>query len=244
VDYDITATERTAFHWLATDTVWDLDPVLYDTIARTAIQMRWASVTSRPTAAAAHRSPALDYLDTGFITATGAAEQTVWASRAKRHRTKPVPHTLTGVREITVEGTRSLLLLTGSDTSVPVAVWEQTLLGPAVDSPCAAEAHRYCDGRDQDGRACGCRCGCRWPDRLTDYQHLTVGDAATDPAWSWAFTVTGAAEPQDTGNLALEVRGADEQSAELLYRPPSEPVIVHNAWRLHRDDPPDVSAAA
>ncbi|THV35719.1 hypothetical protein [Glycomyces buryatensis] len=236
MDYATAATEHSTFHWLTTESIWDADPDVYDMIARAAREIHWASVTHRPTAAAVHCELVFDYLTTGLIAATGAAERTVWIGKASRSRTKPIPHTLTGVREITDEGTRALLLLTGAEQPVPVAVWEQALLGPAVDTSCAAAAHRYCHGRDDQGRACGCRCGCRWPDRLAAYQGLAAGDEATDPALTWSFTVTSSPQLQKTGSLALEVQGADEPCAELFYRQPTEPVIVHNAWRLSRTD--------
>ena len=238
MDHPITATEHSVFHWLTTDSVWDRDPGVYDMVARTARHMRWLSVTANPILAAAWRAPALDYLDTHLVAATGAAERTLWISEAKRYRTKPSPHALAGVRETTAEGTRSLLVLTGTETPVPVAVWEQALLGPAVATPCAAGAHRHCSGQYPSGNACGCRCGCGWPDRITAYRHLAVGDKATDPAWNWSFTVTSAPELDDTGTVALNAYGLEEQSADLLCRAPGAPVIVHNAWRPGRSEPP------
>lgn len=104
-------------------------------------------------------------------------------------------------------------------------------------------AHRYCLGRDADSRACRCRCGCRWPDRLTVYRHLAAGDEATDPAWNWRFTATAAPEVQKTGNLAVTALGAEEQTPELVFRGTNEPVIVHNAWRTDRRNPDAHEAA-
>ncbi|MCH7229896.1 hypothetical protein L0U85_03340 [Glycomyces sp. L485] len=232
--HDIIATEPAGFNWLATDTVWDRDPALYRTVSRAAAQIRWHSTTVRPSAAASRRMLALNYLGSGLIAATGAAEPTLWLSRAKPYRTKPVPFTLTGIREITAEGVRALLLLTDDRGTVPIALSEQRLPGPGAESPCVA-AHNRCPGRDCDDRPCPCSCGCHWPDRLTVYRHLVVGDEATDPAWQWPFTVTADPEPDEHGGLSVEVCGDDEQVSELVFRGPTEPVIVHNSWRPDRN---------
>jgi hypothetical protein len=233
MERDIIASEPEGCNWLATGTVWDRDRALYSTVSRAAAQIRWRSVTERPSAAASGRMLALDFFESSLIAATGAAEPTLWLPRAKPYRTKPVPFTLTGIREITAAGTRVLLLLTDDRATVPIALVEQRLPAPDTQSPCAA-AHDRCPGRDGEGRACPCSCGCRWPDRLTVYRHLIVGDEATDPAWQWPFTLTRAPETDEHGNLALETHGRDEHAPDLLCRGPDEPVIVHNAWRPNR----------
>lgn len=235
MNYDIAATESTDYHWLTTETVWDLDPALYDQIARAAADYRWSGVTHMPAAAALARTFAVDYLDTGLIAATGTSARTLWISKAKPYRTKPFPHVLTGIREITAEGTRTLLVLTGSNHPVPIAVCERALLGPPAETPCAASAHHHCPGHDDNGRTCRCPCGCRRPDRLTVYRHLVIGDEATDLAWQWPFTVTADPESDEHGGLSVEVRGDDEQVSELAFRGPTEPVIIHNAWRPTRN---------
>jgi hypothetical protein len=228
MERDIIATEPVGFNWLDTDTVWDGDPRVYRTVAAAAAQIRWHSVTECPSAAASRCSLALDLFESGLIAATGASEPTLWLPRAKPYRTKPVPFTLTGIKEVTAAGTRALLLLTDDRGTVPIGLVEQRLPVPDMQSPCAA-AHDRCPGRDSEGRACPCRC-----DRLTVYRNLVVGDETTDPAWQWPFTVTSAPEPDEHGYLALEVQGRDERSTDLLCRGPDEPVIVHNAWRPNR----------
>lgn len=232
---NIIATEPADFNWLATETVWDRDPALYRTVSRAAAQIRWHSINTHPSATAG-RMLALDYLNSGLIAATGTCERTLWLSRAKPHRTKPVPFTLTGIREITAEGTRALLLLTDDRDTVPIALAEQYLPRPDAGFPCAA-AHNRCPGRDSEGQPCPCPCGCRWPDRLTVYRHLVVGDEATDPAWQWPFTVTASPESDEHGGLSVEVRGDDEQVSEFVFRAPTEPVIIHNAWCPGRTTP-------
>jgi hypothetical protein len=233
MEHDIIATEPDGFNWLATGTIWDRNPKVYRAVATAAAQIRWHSVTERTNAAASRRLLALDFFESGLIAATGASEPTLWLPRAKPYRTKPVPFTLTGIREVTAAGTRALLLLTDDRGTVPIALTERPFDASDADSPYNA-GHDHCFGRDADGRTCPCRCGYRWPDRLTVYQRLVVGDEATDPAWQWSFTVTGAPEETEHGNLALEVQGRDERAPDLLCRGPDEPVIVHNAWRPDR----------
>jgi hypothetical protein len=232
---DIIATELTRFNWLATGTIWDRDPALYDQISRAAVRMPWHSVTSGPNAAA-HRAHWLDYLTSGLLAATGASESTLWLSRAKPYATKAVPFTLTGIREITAEGTRALLMLTDDHGTIPIAVTERHFLAPDSETPCA-DAHDRCPGKDAEGRPCPCRCGCRWPERLTTYGRLAIGDDAYDPAWRWPFTVTGPPGQTEHGSLALDVQGRDEHASDLLCREPNELVIVHNAWRPDRPAP-------
>lgn len=234
--HDIIATEPAGFNWLATGTVWDRDLALYRTVSHAANQIRWHSINTRPSTAASRRMLALDHLSSGLIAATGAAEATLWLRRAKPYRAKPIPFTLTGIREITAEGVRALLLLTDDRGTVPIALVERHPNAIGAESPCAG-AHDRCPGVDSDGRTCPCACGCRWPDRLTVYRNLACGDEATDPAWQWPFTVTSAPEADEHGSLALEVQGRDEHVSDLLCRGPDEPVIVHNAWRPDRPSP-------
>lgn len=231
--YDIIATDPAGFNWLATETIWDHNQALYRTVSHAAAQIRWHSINNR-LGATAGRMLAFNYLDSGLIAATGACERTLWLGRAGPYRTNPVPFTLTGIREITAEGVRALLLLTDDRGTVPIALAEQHLPGPDAESLCAL-AHDRCPGRDGDGRPCPCPCGCRWPDRLTAYRHLVCGDTATDPAWQWPFTVTADPEMDEHGGLSVEVCGDDEQISELVFRGPTEPVIIHNAWRPARN---------
>ncbi|MEU5871937.1 hypothetical protein AB0A73_10290 [Glycomyces sp. NPDC047369] len=229
---DIIATELTRFNWLATGTVWDRDPALYDQVSRAAAQMPWHSIVNDP-AGAAGRAHGLDYLSSGLIAATGASERTLWLSRAKSVRTKPVPFTLTGIREITAEGTRSLLVLTDDRDRTPIALMERHLIAPDTGTACA-DAHDRCPGKNADGGFCPCKCGCRWPERLTVYQHLAEGDEAFDPAWRWPFTVTGPSEEAEHGTLSFDVHGRDEPAPDLLCREPGELVVVYNTWRPGR----------